>query len=117
MFVQLEFYTVLKKSGSPFQDVVPELVASGILYPDAEDYKAVAWDGAEDCPQVYSKETVTGRKRSRESEGIGKGRFRTRWSANHSTSTTDKTDPLAQEAMLWPYLVTKRCPGRTLSKV
>ncbi|CAM6089280.1 unnamed protein product [Calypogeia fissa] len=114
---ELEFYTLLKESGSPFQDVVPQFVTSGILYPDGEDYKAVAWDGREDCPLVYSKESIVGRKRSRESEGLGKGRFRTRWAANNITSRKDKIDPSTQEATLWPYLVTKRCRGRTLSEV
>lgn len=115
--MQLSFYALLKESGSSFQDVVPEFVGSGILYPDGEDYKAVPWDGTGDCSMVYSKETTVGKKRHRDSTIITKGRFRTKWSANASILKTDEKGGSAQEARLWPYLVTKRCPGRTLLQV
>lgn len=119
ILMQLEFYAILKESGSPFQDVVPEFITSGILYPAGEDYRAVPSDGTGDCPLVYTEKSTAGRKRGRDSERTGgkEFRLRTRWSANRSeTFKTDEIDSsAATEARLWPYLVTRRCPGRTVS--
>jgi hypothetical protein len=115
--MQLEFYHVLQQSASPFQDVVPDFVTSGILYPDGEDYKAMTWDGMGDCPSVYKNKSSGKRKRCKDSERTVKARYRTKWSANDRTSKVEKTDSRAEEARLWPYLVTKRCPGQPLSNV
>ncbi|BBN10747.1 histone arginine demethylase JMJD6 [Marchantia polymorpha subsp. ruderalis] len=119
---ELNLYALLKESGSSLQQVIPEFVASGILYPVGDNYKAVSWDGTGDCSLVYKKDMPAGKKRHRDSIKNANLRVRTKWSANSNAlkvlnSTGCESGDEEEEIKLWPYLITKRCEGTNLSEV
>ncbi|KAI8550342.1 hypothetical protein RHMOL_Rhmol06G0098000 [Rhododendron molle] len=112
---ELEFYSLLCKVGSPLKNHIPGVLASGILFIDNGSYKIESWDGkrvpevitscnfiSENCLEVdfplgiCSKQHFDLRKAGMSiCESIGSG----------------------ESSIIWPYIVTKRCKGKTFAEL
>ncbi|KAG5543961.1 hypothetical protein RHGRI_016641 [Rhododendron griersonianum] len=112
---ELEFYSLLCKVDSPLKNHIPGVLASGILFIDNGSYKIESWDGkgvpevitscnfiSENCLEVdfplgiCSKQHFDLRKAGMSiCESIGSG----------------------ESSIIWPYIVTKRCKGKTFAEL
>ncbi|KAI5061372.1 hypothetical protein GOP47_0023877 [Adiantum capillus-veneris] len=105
---ELQFYSVVKKSGSPLRHVIPEIVASGIVYLEKGSYKAVAWDGQNEPNYEIQKKN-----------SFRSGEFhRARWNqAVLNPSYTDWSEEDVPEGRntQCPYIVTSKCDGQDLA--
>ena len=132
--MQLQFYSLLNKTGSKLRDTIPSLVASGIVLPNDMDYKIQPWDGSGEFPVVHEAQSI-GKKRQRNISKFEKSMCKTKWSATEfarisiDESDYDKYSQLSEpkscigrsaekdDPVLWPYIVHKRCDGSNLENV
>lgn len=135
--MQLQFFALLHESDSALKTAIPTLIASGIVFPNANEYKVIAWDGSGGCP-VPTEALHGGKKRQRDVIEVDKSRYRAMWSnaevanasidEHHEKSTAgfaahnssvpigEKTSGKWEDLGLWPFLVEKRCEGTNLAQ-
>lgn len=131
--MQLQFYALLSGSGSELQKSIPSIVASGIVLPNGKGYKVIPWDGSTECPAGIDARNA-GKKRQRDEIKFDKSRCRAKWSEVEfarvliGENNDDIEDSLlenngqenvvvAEDPILWPFLVQKRCQGNNLDCV
>ncbi|KAH7295900.1 hypothetical protein KP509_27G069900 [Ceratopteris richardii] len=101
---ELQFYSIVKKSGSPLEQTIPRLVASGVVY-NKEPYRVVTWDGRGE-PNCKIRGKIVS-----ESEDY----LRARWNQavlNSSYLDCHEDDVSAKGNAQCPYIITMKCEGQ-----
>ncbi|THG08597.1 hypothetical protein TEA_005439 [Camellia sinensis var. sinensis] len=112
---ELEFYSLLCKVDSPLKNHIPGVLASGILFIENGSYKIVPWDG-KGVPDVIASCNLIPENSLEVDFPFGvwsKKKFemkKARMSINELISSGDGS-------RIWPYIVTKRCKGKTFAEL
>lgn len=131
--MQLQFYALLSGSGSELRKWIPPIIASGLVLPNGKGYKVIPWDGSAECLASIDARNI-GKKRQRGELKFDKSRCRAKWSEaefarvligeNNDDNENSLLEKNAQESVvvaedpiLWPFLVQKRCEGTNLDRV
>lgn len=131
--MQLQFYALLSGSGSELRKSIPSIIASGLVLPNGKGYKVIPWDGSAECLAGIDARNI-GKKRQRGEQQFDKSRCRTKWSEaefagvsigenndDNENSLLEKNAQesvvVAEDSILWPFLVQKRCEGTNLDRV
>lgn len=113
--MQLEFYSLFAKVGSPLRSYVPDILASGILYIENGSYVIEPWDGRE-VPDSIHKHNLIPRKCSND------GFAYSIWDKKLLEYKRAEM-PMAQSncaynnPRIWPYVITKRCKGKIFAQL
>lgn len=99
--LQLEFYDLLQKVGSPLINHVPEIIASGFLEYKDGNYRTVAWDG-KGIPDVLAKHYPLEVYYAKSCFPLGLW-SKQRFGMNNSSDISNRP--------IWPYMVTRKCKG------
>lgn len=106
-WLQLEFYDLLRKLGSPLINHVPEIIASGFLVYLDGVYKTVPWDG-NGIPDVLAKYYSLEVSYANGSFPLGL------WS-KQLFGLSNSTD--APDRPICPYMVTRKCKGDIFARM
>ncbi|CAL5385904.1 unnamed protein product [Camellia sinensis] len=112
---ELEFYSLLCKVDSPLKNHIPGVLASGILFIENGSYKIVPWDG-KGVPDVIASCNLIPENSLEVDFPFGvwsKKNFEIKkagMSINELISSGDGS-------RIWPYIVTKRCKGKTFAEL
>ncbi|PSR99866.1 F-box protein [Actinidia chinensis var. chinensis] len=110
---ELEFYNMLCKVDSPLKNHIPGVLASGILFIENGSYKIEPWDG-KGVPNVIDSCNLI-RKKCLEVDfpfGVGSKRHFEFRKAGIDISESISSSECSR---IWPYIVTKRCKGKTFA--
>ena len=105
--MQLEFYDLLRKVGSPLVNHIPEIIASGFLVYEDGVYRTVPWNG-KGMPDVLAKYYPLELSYANSCFPLGlwsKQQFGMDGSAESSNRP------------IWPYMVTRKCKGDIFAHV
>lgn len=130
--MQLQFYALLSGSDSELRKSIPSIIASGLVLPNGKGYKVIPWDESAECLAGIDARNI-GKKRQRGEVKFDKSRCRTKWSEaefarvligennddneNSLLENNAQESVVAQDLILWPFLVQKRCEGTNLDRV
>lgn len=114
---EIEFYGLLHDSGSPLNNHVPYVLASGFLFFRNGSYESILWDGIE-VPCIPTNFNVFS-----ENNLPSNYPFSTWNKAKVESILLGKTMPFKEgncsnaSMPVWPYLITKHCKGEELCHV
>lgn len=106
--MQLEFYDLLRKVGSPLKDHIPDVLACGILFLENGSYKNVPWDG-KGVPDVIATHNLVSGENTADAFNFGvwsKAKFNCRKVGEPTTESINSVG-----CPVWPYIITTRCKG------
>jgi hypothetical protein len=105
--LQLEFYDLLQKIGSPLTNHIPEIIASGFLEYKDDNYSTVPWDG-KGIPDVLVKNYPLEVHCTKSSFPLGLW-SKQQFGMNNSSDTLNRP--------IWPYMVARKCKGDIFARM
>ena len=107
VLLQLEFYDLLQKSGSPLINHIPEIIASGFLEYKDDSYRTVPWNG-KGIPEILVKHYPLEVSYANSCFPLGLW-SKQRFGMSSSADISDRP--------IWPYMVTRKCKGDIFARM